>query len=323
VKVLSDVRELPAGERLVVAVGVFDGVHRGHCRVLRASRETAARLRARSAVITFEPHPRAVVGPGAPPLLCDLPERLARLERAGVDLTVVQRFDRPFAELSAEDFLERVREGRRLAAVIMGRDSAFGHRRGGTAANMAEVGRRIGFELVRVDLLALGGERVSSTRIREQVAEGRLAQARLHLGRSHAVRGTVVRGDGRGRGLGFPTANLAFEEPVALPPDGIYATLVSWDGSDPLAPARRNRGVASLGVRPTFGPGGRVLEAHLLDFDEDIYGERLRVTFVRRQRGERRFAEVDALVHQMRLDTARARTVLARSGASAAAEHPC
>lgn len=320
---LDSIEQLPRGLRFVAAVGVFDGMHRGHCRLLEAATSAARRMAARTVVVTFDPHPEAVLRGRAPALLCDLDERVARLEGAGVDLTVVQPFDRAFSELSAEEFVDRLAEGRELTALAMTSESAFGHRRAGTVATLAEAGRKRGFELVRVEPLSLGGARVSSSRIRELVAAGKLADTRRHLGRSHAVRGEVVQGDGRGRALGYPTANLSFEQPVALPPDGIYAVLASWGGPDPMRPTRREQGVASLGVRPTFGPGGRVLEVYVLDFDELIYGERLRVTFVRRQRGERRFPDPAPLVRQMGLDAARARTVLARSARWAALEHPC
>jgi riboflavin kinase / FMN adenylyltransferase len=320
---LRSIDELPGGLRFVAAVGVFDGMHRGHCHLLKAASEAAARLHARTVAVTFDPHPEAVLRGLAPALLCDLDERLARLDRAGVGLTVVQRFDRELSALSAEAFVDRLSRGRDLAGLVMTGESAFGHRRAGTAATLEEVAKQQGFELVRVEPLRLTGAPVSSSRIRGLIGDGKLAAARSLLGRAYAVRGEVVHGDGRGRGLGYPTANLGFEQAVALPPDGIYAVLVSWGGPDPLRPARRERGVASLGVRPTFGPGDRVLEAHLLDFDELIYGERLRVTFVRRQRGERRFRDPGALVRQMGADAGRAREVLARSAVLVASEHPC
>jgi riboflavin kinase / FMN adenylyltransferase len=320
---LGSTDELPRGLRFVAVVGVFDGVHRGHCHLLRAASAAAQRLEARTLAVTFDPHPEAVIRGQAPTLLCDLDERLARLDRAGVDLAAVQRFDRELSELSAEAFVNRLSRGRDLAGLVMTGESAFGHRRSGTAESLGRIGKRKGFELVRVEPLRLAGAPVSSSRIRALIGEGRLAAAKPLLGRSYAVRGEVVHGDGRGRGLGYPTANLSFDQPVALPPDGIYAVLVSWGSPDPLRPNRRERGVASLGVRPTFGPGGRVLEVHLLDFDELIYGERLRVTFVRRQRGERRFSDAAALVRQMGADAQRAREVLARSASLVASEHPC
>ena len=171
-------------------------------------------------------------------------------------------------------------------------DSAFGRGRGGNLASMQALGAIEGFDVVEVGQRDSQGAAISSSRIRAAVEAGRLAEAARLLGRRYAVTGTVVHGDARGRTLGFPTANLAFEAPVALPPDGIYAVRVSW-GGDPLQPDRRADGVASLGVRPTFGHGSRILEVFLLDFDEDLYDARLRVEFVRRQRGERRFTSVE------------------------------
>lgn len=164
---------------------------------------------------------------------------------------------------------------------------------------------------MEVAQLGSGDARVSSSRIRELVEEGLLAKAARLLGRRYAVVGTVVHGDRRGRTLGYPTANFAFDAPVCLPPDGIYAVRISWGGRSLLRPNHRANGVASLGVRPTFGVGARVLEVHLFDFDGDLYGRRMRVEFVRRQRGERRFHDAAALVRQMDRDAARARRVLA------------
>jgi riboflavin kinase/FMN adenylyltransferase len=302
---------LPRGLRLVATVGAFDGLHRGHQRILGETVRTAAQLGAASVVVTFEPHPDAVIR-GRPPLvLCDEQERLARMLAAGIDHVVVQRFDRRLAALTAEEFLDRVGRGRDLAGLVMTPETAFGRDRHGTAVTLARLAAERGFRLVEAAPLALSGERVSSSRIRAHVEAGRLAAAAHLLGRRHAVMGTVVRGDGRGRDLGYPTANLAFAQPVVLPPDGIYAVAVGWAGPDPLHPARRATGVASLGVRPTFGGGERVLEVYLFDVSGSLYGERLRVEFVRRQRGQRRFRSVAALVAQMDRDAAAARRILA------------
>ena len=162
--------------------------------------------------------------------------------------------------------------------------------------------------------VSLGGDRISSTRLRRLLGAGRLADGRRLLGRRYAVVGEVVLGDRRGRALGYPTANLRFDRPVALPLDGIYAVRVGWDGADPLSPAHSADGVAALGVRPTFETdGARTLEVHLFDFTSELYGERLRVEFVRRQRDERRFPSAAALVRQMDLDAARAREILRRA----------
>jgi riboflavin kinase/FMN adenylyltransferase len=312
-RVVRDMDELPAGLRFVTTVGVFDGMHRGHRQVLETLIRSADRLNSTSVALTFDPHPEKVVRGRAPVLLCDPDERVARLRDAGVGLLVLQHFDEAFRQQSAEAFLDRLRRGRDLRGLVMSAESAFGHDRAGTIDTVRRLAGVEGWQVIEVPTLEVGGARVSSGRIRELVQVGRLAGAGTLMGRRYAVIGEVVHGDARGRTLGFPTANLAFEEPVCLPPNGIYATRVSWDGPDPLQPLRRADGVASLGVRPQFGGGERLLEVHLLDFDGDLYGTRLRIEFVRRQRGEHRFRSVDALVAQMRRDVVRTRTILERA----------
>ena len=310
---MAGVDALPAGLRFVATLGIFDGVHRGHRLALDATREAAARSGAASVAITFEPHPEEVLRGAAPALACDAAEKLARIGAEGIGYVVVQRFDRAFSEQSAEEFVERLRRGRDLAGLVMSHESAFGHDRAGTAATIRRIATDEGWQLVEVPTLERAGGRISSGRIRELIQAGKLAQAADLLGRRYAVRGVVVHGDARGRLLGFPTANLAFPADVALPPNGIYAVHVAWGGNDPLKPAHTADGVASLGVRPTFGGGGhRLLEVHLLDFDGDLYGETLRVEFMRRQRGEKRFSSAEALVEQMKRDKDRARRILGR-----------
>jgi len=287
----------------VVAIGMFDGVHRGHVEMIRAETVAAEQLHAKAVVVTFDPHPEAVLRGSTPQLLCDPADKAALLGAAGADYVVIQPFDREFSEQPAEAFLNRLAAGRSLVGVVMTPETAFGRDRDGTLAAIEKMAPALGFDLIRVNQLLLGGRRISSGRIREAVAAGRLAEARRLLGRDYAVVGEVVHGDGRGRDLGFPTANLAFSGPVVLPPNGIYAVRVAWDG-------HRASGAASLGVRPTFGAGQRLLEVNLFDFDGDLYGRRLRVEFVRRQRGERKFGTVGALVKQMERDAQRARQIL-------------
>jgi len=306
--------ELPSDIRLTATIGAFDGVHRGHAALIGRLVREARRRRAQAVVVTFEPHPAAVLRGEPPELLCDPSERDARLATLGVDHLVVEPFDAGLAAQSAEAFVGRLGGGRDLVALLMTETSAFGRGRGGTLASMRMLGAERGFDVVEVGQRRSGRNIVSSSRIREAVGAGRLSEAARLLGRPYAVTGTVVHGDGRGRGLGFPTANLAFDEAVCLPPNGIYAVRVSW-GGDPMEPERSADGVASLGVRPTFGVGARVLEVFLLDTDEDLYGRRLRVVFIRRQRGERRFTSVDRLVMQMQRDVARARRTLSPSRA--------
>jgi riboflavin kinase/FMN adenylyltransferase len=189
-------------------------------------------------------------------------------------------------------------------------ESAFGRDRTGMLSTVRELAPQMGFRVVEVSRLTSEGGTLSSTRLRSMLAAGRFADVRRLLGRDYAVTGTVGRGDQRGRELGYPTANLGFGAQVALPADGIYAVRGGWGGADPLKPKRTADGVASLGVRPTFGGGARTLEIHLFDTDEDLYGESLRVEFVRRLRGEKKFASAEQLVRQMDRDSARARSIL-------------
>ncbi|HWH36288.1 MAG TPA: bifunctional riboflavin kinase/FAD synthetase [Candidatus Limnocylindrales bacterium] len=309
-KQLDQLDALPLGLRYVLVVGMFDGVHRGHRRVLETAVRAAADLDALPVALTFDPHPAAVLRGASPPLLCDPAEKLEHLAATGIGLAVVCPFDARFAEQSPAEFLHRVAAGRELRGVVMSSETAFGRDRAGTETAVRELARELGFSVVHVDEARQGGQRISSTAIRRALAAGRLAEARRLLGRDYAVIGEVVHGDARGRQLGYPTANLDFTDPVVLPPDGIYAARVSWAGESILEPRHRALGVASLGVRPTFGVSGRTLEVHLFDFDGDLYGQRLRMEFVRRQRRERRFASVQALIEQMDRDSVRARRIL-------------
>jgi riboflavin kinase / FMN adenylyltransferase len=308
----TSLEAVPSDLRMVATVGAFDGVHRGHVALIGRLVAEAQRRRASAVVVTFDPHPAAVLRGTPPALICDPMERDVRLAELGVDHLVVEHFDAALAAQTAETFIGRLRLGRTLAALLMTQASTFGRGRGGTLATMRAVGAIEHFDVVEVPLRQGRGGVISSSRIRTAIAAGRLAEAARLLGRRHAVTGTVVHGDGRGRALGFPTANLAFAAPVAMPPDGIYAVRASWIGRS-TQPRRRADGVASLGVRPTFGVGARVLEVFLLETDEDLYGVDLRVEFVRRQRAQRRFASVDRLVEQMGRDVTRARSVLADS----------
>ncbi len=309
--VLLSVDDLPRGIRFALTIGMFDGVHRGHERAIATLVKTARRLDATAVALTFDPHPAAVLRGNPPETLCTVGEKLARLEGLGVDTVVVQHFDRAFAAQTPEQFIDRISRGRQLVALVMTAESAFGRDRLGMLPVVRELGNKHGFEVAEVRRLDVEGGTLSSTRLRKLVAGGRLWDARRLLGRDYAVTGEVVHGDHRGRELGYPTANLAFATPVALPPDGIYAVRATWGGETPLSPRRSADGVASLGVRPTFGSGGaRTLEVHLFDVSDDLYGQQLRVEFARRLRGEKKFRNVESLVAQMDRDAARARSVL-------------
>jgi len=309
---IRGIDHLPKDTRLAVTVGVFDGVHRGHQQVFRVLEETARRLGAMPVVVTFDPHPDAVVAGRAPDMLMDRRERIERIGRLVGGVVVLQTFDEVFRRTTAEEFVKRLGGGRNLAALVMTRVSAFGRDRGGTLPVLREMGAAGGWELVEAPTLDSGGARVSSARIRQLVSDGQLDTAAELLGRPFALVGSVVHGEQRGRELGFPTANLDFAQPVALPPDGIYAARVSWGGEEVLEPQERADAVVSLGTQPTFGGRVRLLEVHLLDRDADLYGVRMRVQFHTWVRGQRRYDSVDELVVQMGHDVERARQILGR-----------
>lgn len=302
--------QLPTDTRLAVTVGVFDGVHRGHQQVFKVLEETARRLGAMPVAVTFDPHPDAVVFGQAPDMLMDRRERIERISRLIGGYVVLQTFDEVFRRTTAEEFVERIGGGRNLAALVMTRVSAFGRDRGGTVPVLREMARTANWELVEAPTLDSGGARVSSARTRQLVSEGQLQTAAELLGRPFALVGSVVHGEQRGRELGYPTANLDFGQPVALPPDGIYAVRASWGGPAVLDPLEMADAVVSLGTQPTFGGRVRLMEVHLLDRDDDLYGRRIRVQFCRFIRGQRRYDSADELIVQMGRDVTRAREIL-------------
>jgi riboflavin kinase / FMN adenylyltransferase len=314
-EVLRDQARCPSPpEGTVVTIGAYDGVHLGHRSVIRLVRQRAAERGLRSAVVTFDRHPAAVVRPeSAPRLLTDLEQKLELLADTGIDYCLVITFDEARSHESAEDFVKEVLvDCLNAADVVVGEDFHFGHRRAGNVPLLRRLGGELGFEVDGIELVGTesspgaGLAPVSSTRIRRALVEGDLALANRLLGRDYEVRGVVALGDKRGRELGFPTANVSVPGDILLPADGIYA---GWferpDGSV-------HASAISLGRRPTFYVEAHVslLEAHLLDFDGDLYGEHAKVRFVARQRDEVRFDTAEALVEQMRRDVDQARELL-------------
>ena len=292
---------------VVVTLGVFDGVHRGHRHLLAATAAAARDRGAASAALVFEPHPDEVIRPGVKVLRLLPPDvTLERLRMAGIEHAVSVPFDETVRQLAPEEFLDGLAPGIELRGVAMTPDSAFGHRRAGTPERVADISAERGFDLVRVEPLLDHGAPVSSTRVREALAAGDVPEARRLLDAAPLLRGMVVHGDRRGRELGFPTANLGFDYTPALPALGIYLGRVSVPerGVGPGHPA-----LVSVGVRPTFHDDGRVLvEVYLLDWDGDLYDATLTVEILARLREERRFDSVEALVRQMRADEADARS---------------
>jgi riboflavin kinase / FMN adenylyltransferase len=290
----------------VVSIGFFDGVHRGHQTIIRRAVRQARDLGIRSAVVTFDRHPMEVVNPGSQPkLIMTLARRAATLAAQGVDLVVVLAFTDALRHLEPEAFINHVLI-RPLQAqrVIVGSNFRFGHKAAGDVTTLAEVGSSRGFTVEAVTLLELDGRVISSTAIRGALEGGDVESAARMLGRPHLVDGIVVRGNARGKGLGFPTANLQTSRRIAIPATAVYAGMFHLpDGS--IHPCATN-----VGFNPTFGGQELRVESYLLDWSGDLYGMTVAVDFRHRLRGERHFESVDALVDQMHTDVARTRTLL-------------
>ena len=291
----------------VATVGMFDGVHRGHRALLdRVAAEAAARG-VPAAAVTFDRHPLTVLRPGSePPLLTTLDRKVELLGEAGMEIVLVLEFTRELSEVTAEAFAAEVLFDRLAArAVVVGENFRFGHKAAGDPALLAELGRPRGVEVVAVGLHADGDQVVSSTRVRAELAAGDVAAAAASLGRPYAVEGEVVVGDRRGRPLlGVPTANLAVPAGIAIPGDGVYAGHLTDRAEGEARPA-----AISVGTNPQFGTDRRV-EAHVLDFDGDLYGHRVSVDFHHHLRDQATFPGVDELAAQIRADIDQARRLL-------------
>ncbi|MGD8860321.1 MAG: bifunctional riboflavin kinase/FAD synthetase [Myxococcales bacterium] len=294
----------PRASDAAIAPGNHDGVHLGHQALVHSARREARAHGWITRALTFDPHPTALLAPErAPTPLTTIARRVELLRHAGADEVLVQPFTHEFAGQSPESFMAwLLDQGAR--ALVVGPDFRFGKGRAGDVESLRRFGADRGFSVLVENKVLVDGERVSSSGVREALAEGDVARARRWLGHVHDVAGEVVRGDRRGRTLGFPTANLD-PEPVLLPADGVYAVVARVLGG----PRTLLHGIANLGKRPTF-EAGRSVEVHLFDFDRDVYGQRLRVGFVERIRGERRFDDVQALRAQIALDCEAARATL-------------
>ena len=294
--------------RPIVTVGNFDGIHLGHRAILDTVSQRAADLGGDAVVYTFDPHPRKVLHPeSAPALLTTLDQKLELLAERGIDAVVVEPFTAAFARTEAEGFIrERLHDQLGAREVYVGYDFHFGRDRAGSMRLLTELGPRLGFAVTIIPQVSVDGEGVNSTRIRELLAEGEPERAARMLGRPFAIRGQVQAGDQRGRTLGFPTANLDPETEV-LPAPGVYAGWVR--GLGPGAPGGGDLPmVANVGFRPTFKEGRELLvEAHLIDWQGDLYGARLETRFSHRLRGEERFPGPEALRRQIAADIAEAR----------------
>lgn len=302
--------ELPERQQpLWLAIGVFDGVHIGHQRVISQTTHAARAGGGRSVVLTFEPHPVRVLAPAnAPPLLTATEHKLRLIAQLGVDACVVQPFDATFAAWTPEQFVSWLASTvPGLREIHVGARFRFGCQRSGDVALLRRLAAPHGFRVVAVPTVEVGGHLVSSTAIRHAIQQGDLQRAAAMLGRPVSILGTVVAGDQRGRQLGFPTANVAAHH-EAIPPHGVYAVRIRLDNDQLYA------GMANIGVRPTVTANGeRTIEVHLLDFQGDLYGREIEVLFVQKIRPEQKFATLAALQQQLTRDAATVRSLLAAS----------
>lgn len=290
-----------------LTIGAFDGVHRGHQKIITSLTEDAQRMNVPAVVLTFYPHPSVVLGGRKPAFYLTSPEERAELlAELGVDIVITETFDTELSKVTASEFLDRLGSGLGFRRLWVGPDFAFGHQREGTVHYLSEAQESRGFELQVVDPVSVGGEVVSSTRIREALRSGDVARAATYLGRWFSLPGEVVEGAGRGKELGIPTANLSVWEERAYPRRGVYACFAELEGAHHWA-------VTNVGVRPTFDeePPRPIVEAHILDFDQELYGRTLRLHFVERLRDEKRFEGPDELLEQIERDIGRGRDILA------------
>ena len=306
-EVFRDIEDFRRPElRTVVTMGNFDGIHLGHQALVGNAVAEAKQCHTRSVVFTFEPHPLKLLAPErAPQMIVNHQDKMDMLQALGVDAVIVQTFDHRFASIQAEDFVRRyLLERLNLSKIWLGRDLRFGRARQGSAEDLIRWGTELGFDVGIVEPILVHGNRISSSRIRQLIEQGRVDEVQPMLGRYHFISGKVVSGHRRGRNMGFPTANLAAATEL-LPGDGIYATILElqnhcWSS------------VSSVGRNPTFGEGSRTIEAFILDFAADIYGEPVKLSFVRRIREERMFAQIEDLVTQMHDDVQAARAIFER-----------
>lgn len=300
-KICNGIDSCPeGGPRVVATIGNYDGVHLGHLAILNSVVDGAKREGHVSMLITFEPHPLSVVAPERrPPLIQTRRQKLDSLEATGLDAVLILSFDSDLASLGGEEFFSRILCGPlRFSAIHVGSSFRFGRHRSGNVDLLRTIGKEQGFEVVGVEPVTIGETVVSSSTIRKLVEDGQVAAAKEMLGRPFGIVGEVVEGDGRGRTMRFPTANLDAENEL-LPRRGVYVT-------ETVALATRHASVSNVGIRPTFNGGGVVVETHLLGFEDDLYGQRIEVRFLERLRDERRFSGPQELADQIARDRAAA-----------------
>ncbi|MBI3737938.1 MAG: bifunctional riboflavin kinase/FAD synthetase [Chloroflexi bacterium] len=288
-----------------LTIGVFDGVHRGHQQIIQKLTAGAQKVNAPAVVLTFHPHPATVLGRGEVKCLTTPEERAELLSALGVDVVITYPFNQSVAQLTAHEFMAQLKEHLGLKHLLTGYDFALGHGREGNAARLAEIGREMGYEVEVIPAVSDESGVISSTEIRKLVRVGDVAEAGKLLGHFYSLHGPVVHGDHRGRAIGFPTANIQYQIEKVIPANGIYACWL-YVGSEKYA------AMTNVGVNPTFTPDKRTsnVEAYILDFDRDLYGQEVRLEFVQRLRDEMKFETVDALIKQIQLDVEKGRGIL-------------
>jgi riboflavin kinase/FMN adenylyltransferase len=293
-------------EQTLLTIGVFDGVHAGHRHLLRQLQQQAAKANLLSGVVTFNPHPQSVLHPIRQlPWLSDLDDRVTTLQQLGLDIVAVLTFTPRLAQLSARDFMSLLRRQLKMQGIMVGPDFVLGRGGEGDINLLRTLGVEMEFTVHVVAPFTVDGEVVSSTLIRQSLAQGDMRRVEKLMGRRFYLQGKVITSDRRGRVLGFPTANLDMKPQQALPDNGIYATITQVDGE-------RFSSATNVGTRPTFGEGERMVETYLLDYDGDLYGKKITIEFVRKVRDERRFPSAEQLIVQMRKDVQEVNAILTK-----------
>ena len=281
-------------------VGTFDGVHLGHVKIINSLKEFAEKDNLKSTLITFDPHPRVVLQQVAPfktKLLTKLDERLELLQNQGLDQVIIAKFSRQFSELDYKDFIKNILlEKVNTKVLVVGYDHGFGKDRSGNFDEMSKISKEFNFEVYRETAIKINGKTVSSSKIREFIDTGKVSDAALMLGRKYTINGVVIKGEGRGKKLKFPTANLQITNDYKLfPKEGVYAV-------DCIIHDKVFRGMSNIGIKPTFGGMQKTIEIHILDFEDDIYGEKIVVQFIKRLRNEKKFKNEKELIKQLKID---------------------
>lgn len=305
-KVYTDSSGFNKEKNIVITVGSFDGLHRGHVKIIDELIRISKEIKGKSVLLTFEPHPRKIVSKDFDlKILTTLEEKEVILERAGIDILIVQKFTREFSQMTSEEFIKKVLvDDIGVSHIVVGHDHKFGKDRLGDDEKLKEFGSKFKFGVTSVPAERINGEIISSTIIRNALFNGDIEKANLFFGRSYSLSGTVVEGAHRGRILGFPTANIKLDYPEkAVPKRGVYAVTCSCQNE-------KLKGIMNIGMRPTFEDRTElIIEVHLFSFNKDIYGKKLSVDFIRRLRDERKFESKEELIHQIELDKQAAQSI--------------